>query len=105
MDLQRRQFHARHRHVLSQSSTQEGVISRRNDNHQIEVIRTGDIPHSEESDRQTDTVDAELSELRVNKPIYSSMTVPSYSGLIHVHLRTSITLLTFGNVFYCESKG
>jgi hypothetical protein len=53
MDLQRRQFHALQRLVLSQSSTQAGVISRCNDNHQIEVIRTGDIPHSAERDRQT----------------------------------------------------
>jgi hypothetical protein len=54
MDLQRRQFHAQQRRVLSQSSMQAGIISRCNDNHQIEVIRTGDIPHSAERDRQTD---------------------------------------------------
>jgi len=102
MDLQRRQFHARQRHVLSQSSTQEGVISRCNDNHQTEVIRTGDISHSAERDRQTQ-LNAELSELRVNKPIYSPVPVPSNSGL--THLRSPISLLTFGDVFCCGSKG
>ena len=100
MDLQRRQFHTRQRRVLSQSSTQDEVISPCNNNHQIEVIRTGDIPHSAERDRQTQ-LDAGLSELRVNKPIYS-LTLRRRTTYIYVALWRSLTLRRLMSYTYME---